>query len=118
MIRNLPSGFGASKPERIEIDRQIAHLRSAEIQFPPLTPGKVRAFSAVLRSCLRSGEIGARRAYLRIFLDRVVLDDHEVRLRGHNYILTEAYAQNLKGIVPPQIMKWRPRGDSNTRPTV
>jgi site-specific DNA recombinase len=117
------------KRERAEIELKIPSLRRAAVDFPPLTIDRLRAFSAALRSCLRTGEASTRRAYLRLLLDRVTVDDREIILRGHRGVLAEAYAQDwragvltLKDLkrtiatVPPQVEGWRPRWSCPTAP--
>ncbi|HTW53757.1 MAG TPA: recombinase family protein, partial [Stellaceae bacterium] len=112
------------KDERTEIDEQIGVLRNAANSFPPLTAERVREFSTSLRSALRVGESRARRAYLRFFVERVVVHQHEVKLVGHKGLLARAYANdwqtaamgknNLRrNPVPPQVSNWWSQPGSN-----
>ena len=39
------------------------------------------AFAAALLSRIESGDTALRKRYLRLFIDRVEVDDHEIRIR-------------------------------------
>jgi hypothetical protein len=82
------------KGERVQIDVQIASLRNATTKFAPLTPIRMSAFSGALCLALRNGEARIRRAYLRYFLERVIVGDREVRLIGHKGTIAKAYAND------------------------
>jgi hypothetical protein len=92
--------------------------------FPPITAEGLREFSGGLRSALRLGEGRARRAYLRFFLERVVIHKHEIRLVGHKGLLARAYANDWQAAaidrsnlrrnsVPPQVDVWWSQPGSN-----
>jgi hypothetical protein len=114
------------KGERSQIEIQIAALRAADSEFPPLTIGKVREFSAALREALFTGEFRVRRAYLSFFLTRITVYKREIKLEGHKGLLAKAYARGTtpaaigpKGhmaAVLPQVDSWWVQGDSNPRP--
>ena len=56
-----------------------------------------------------------------MFVDRVEVDDNEIRIRGRKTGLVQGLAIGLdpvEGPVPSSAQKWRPRRDSNTRPPV
>jgi site-specific DNA recombinase len=80
------------KGERAEVELAIASLRNATTQFPPLTPVRLQAFGGALCVALRNGEARTRRAYLKYFLERVIVHNREIRLVGHKGKIAEAYA--------------------------
>jgi site-specific DNA recombinase len=80
------------KGERAEVELAIVSLRNAATEFPPLTPIRLRAFSGALCLALRNGEARTRRAYLRYFLERVIVHKREIKLVGHKGKLAAAYA--------------------------
>jgi site-specific DNA recombinase len=105
------------KGERAQLELQIISLRNAHAVIPSLTAAKVREFSAAARLALRTGETRMRRAYLRFFLTRVLVKDHQIEIRGHKRLLAKAYGEDWRaaalnaralkrGAVPAQVDKW------------
>ncbi len=81
-----------------------------------LTPAKLEAFAAAMRAKLAAGENGFRKAYLRVFTERVEVDDHEVRIIGSKTALLRAVTASSgqkPGPVLSFVRRWRPHGDSN-----
>ena len=81
-----------------------------------ITPRKIAAFADTMRDRLRSGDGQFRKAYLRLFVERVEVDDTEIRISGPKAALARGVEQaaNLrKGVVPSFVQDWRPLGDSN-----
>ena len=71
---------------------------------------------------MRNGTGGYRRDHLRALAQRVEVDDREVRIMGHKSALLRALVASEGGKtagigVPSFVPKWRPRQDSNLRPT-
>jgi len=110
------------KLQRQETEEHIALLeREINAQGYELTPGRPAAFGNVLRDRLASGDIQFRKAYLNLFVDRIEVDDAEIRFCGPKSALAKAASGALpkpSDGVPGYVREWRPRGDSNTRPTV
>ncbi|MDE2200341.1 MAG: zinc ribbon domain-containing protein [Rhodospirillales bacterium] len=86
----------------------------------PITAAKIAQLAETLRIALHSDDVAFRKAYLRLFVDEIVVGDTEIRLRGPKAALAKAAAQNqLPGgaaMVPSFVRGWRPRRDSNSRP--
>jgi site-specific DNA recombinase len=71
-----------------------------------------------MREKLTAGEIPFRKAYLASLVDRIEVDDREVRIVGRKEVLEQevlATSQGQTG-VHSFVPKWRPRQDSNLRP--
>jgi site-specific DNA recombinase len=69
---------------------------------------------------LQTGDPAFRKAYLRLFVDQVIVGDTEIRLRGPTAALAKAAANPSRpsagDLVPSFVREWRPRRDSNPRP--
>jgi site-specific DNA recombinase len=95
---------------RAEVNRIEATLSMPTDRPDPAIYAK---FADEMRTKLRSPDIEFRRAYLRLFTDRVEVTDHEVRIFGTTDRLLSAARSGGPGSVPSFIPKWRPLGDSN-----
>lgn len=83
-----------------------------------LTTEKLTAFTDAVKERFRNGDPAFRRAYLRMFVDRVELHDDEVRISGPTGTLLQALGTQgdfTAPMVPSCVRKWRPRRDSNTQ---
>ena len=75
----------------------------------------VERFGNVMREKLTTGEVPFRKAYLGAIVDRVEVDDCEIRIVGRKDVLEQAVLKNdgpLLG-VRSFVRKWRPVGESN-----
>ncbi len=89
---------------------------------PVVTPQALATFARAARKRMRSGGGGYRGDHLRALAQRVEVDDREVRIMDHKSALLRTLvasgsAQTLGIGVPSFVPKWRPRQDSNLRPT-
>jgi site-specific DNA recombinase len=70
-----------------------------------------------MRDALCQGDIAFRRAYVRLFVDEIVLSDGEISLSGPKDSLARSAAIGTLpptgDMVPSFVRKWRPVGDSN-----
>ena len=92
--------------------------RKMDVPHEAITPGRIDAFAAVMRNKLKTGDNAFRKSYLRLFIDRVEVDDEEVRIRGSRQALEHAVSNQSavqKGEVPSFVQDWRPQGESNPR---
>ena len=65
---------------------------------------------------LRALKENVRQAYLRLLVDRIEVDDDQVRMFGHKDTLKGAVhggADRLDALVPSFVREWRPQRDSN-----
>ena len=96
-------------------------LLERELRLPgnQLSAEKVAACGMLLREQLRKGEPAFRKAYLNLLIDRVEVDDAEIRIRGPKSALAAAASGILpkpSDGVPSYVREWRTRRDSNSRP--
>jgi len=81
-----------------------------------ITPDRLEAFSSLMRDKLETGDIQARRDYLRSVISQIEVDDDKIRIVGDKAILAAVIAgrqtqgANVRGFV----RKWRARRDSNS----
>ena len=70
-------------------------------------------FGTLMRKNLTSGDIPFRKAYLGAIIDRVEVDDGQIRIVGRKDVLEQAVLAN--GVVTPGVRsfvrKWRARRD-------
>jgi len=76
-----------------------------------------------LRAAVRTGGIAARRAFVRFVVERIEVGEETIKLSGPKTALTAMFTADATGAgaaagVRGFMKDWRPRGDSNTRPTV
>ncbi len=62
-----------------------------------LGPGIIAAFGEQMREQITSGEIPFRKAYLGAIVDRIEVDDREVRILGRKNVLEQAVIANAAG---------------------
>jgi site-specific DNA recombinase len=101
---------------RQELIRLIA-MAQRQLDMPRhvISPKKIAAFTAAVQDKLRNGDVAFRKAYLRLFIDRIEVDDAEVRIMGSKAALVKAIGSDEppEGSVPSFMGEWRPQGDSN-----
>ncbi|WP_374631721.1 recombinase family protein [Ferrovibrio sp.] len=122
---SLRNRFSKQEQRRDELIRQIADTkRQAARPSISLSPAKIEAFTQALHTALTAGNPSLRRAYLRLLVSKIEVDDGEIRMTGSNAVLAGLAAQSAKQIggqigemqVPGFVREWRPRRDSNSRP--
>lgn len=81
-----------------------------------ITPARLEAFARLMQDKMETGDIQARRAYLRSVISQIEIDDDKVRIIGDKATLAAVIAgrqtqgTNVRGFV----RKWRARRDSNS----
>lgn len=100
---------------RADRDRARAALERAQAGMrPPLdvNPIVIERFCQTMRENLTTGEIPFRKTYLGSIVDRVEVDDSEIRIVGRKDVLERAVLAN--GAPVPRVRsfapKWRPVG--------
>ena len=105
----------------LKLTREKAHAaleraRSATQAVADLSPIIIERFTRTMREKLTAGEIPFRKAYLASLVDRIEVDDREVRIVGRKEVLEQevrATSQAQTG-VHSFVSKWRPRPDSGS----
>ena len=91
--------------------------RATGANRPPIViPGdKIEAFGRLMRERLTTGEIPFRKAYLGAIIDRVEVDDAQIRILGRKDVLEQAVLANGGPIpgVRSFVRKWRALRESN-----
>ena len=70
-----------------------------------------RVKASTLREQLKNGDVQFRKAYLNLFIDRIEVDDVEVRICGPKAALAKAASGSLRkpsDAVPRFVREWRP----------
>lgn len=118
----LRKRLGDLKARREECLRLIAvasHRAGAPAAV--LSSASIEAFGRAIRERLASPNVAFRKAYIRLYVGRIELDETEVRMFGPKDRLLEGIENPPNGekpSVPSFIRAWRPREESNLRPTV
>lgn len=107
----------ALRARRILLQDDIARASSAHAPgATALTPEKLSRLSTEMTRMLHDGPAELRKAYLRLFIDKVVVSRDEIRLSGPTAALAQA-AIAQPGENPSEVLtfvrEWRPRRDSN-----
>ncbi|MBR1030336.1 hypothetical protein [Bradyrhizobium liaoningense] len=74
-----------------------------------ITEGSIAAFTEVMRAKVLEGETPFRRAYLRSVIDKVEVDDAEIRIKGRKSVLERLVTAGGKDMpaVPSFVREWR-----------
>ncbi|MBK9000863.1 MAG: recombinase zinc beta ribbon domain-containing protein [Myxococcales bacterium] len=119
----------ALREEREDVERQLATAAlDAPAPLPPylFKPEVVERFRKRLKATLSTEDTGIAREYLRRLVDRIVISDGDVVVEGKASAAAALMAESRGGPavsttatkVRTHVVGWRPRYDSNVRPTV
>ena len=83
----------------LKADRDRAHTamtRATSSTRPTvdITPDAINRFGQLMREKLTSGEIPFRKAYIGSIVDRIEVDDHQIRILGRKDVLEQAVLAN------------------------
>lgn len=108
--------------QRDELDQDI---KRAQLDPGPglsaLKPERLAKLCAEMRKRFADGPPELRQAYMRLFLEKAEIDGAEARLTGSKALLAKFVETGGVFSVPEvltYVREWRPREDSNLRPTV
>ena len=101
--RSLISFTASSLNSRVNLRRSMIRLGSIKTpnsvsaepaagQVHLLTPQHLDRFATAVREAMRNRKSGFRRAYIRRFVERVEVDDSEIRIRGSRAALAQGLA--------------------------
>ena len=108
----------ALKADRDRVQAALERARSGMRPTVDVSPLVIERFGTTMREKLTTGEVPFRKAYLGAIVDRVEVDDSEIRIVGRKDVLEQAVLAN-GGPVPGVrnfVRKWRAGQDSNLRP--
>ena len=96
----------------------LERASSAARGVESISPLVIERFTRTMREKLTTGDIPFRKAYLGSLVDRIEVDDGEVRIVGRKEVLEKAVLASRQGQagVHSFVPKWRSRQGSNLRP--
>ena len=109
----------ALKNERDMAQASFDRIAEQSRDRSTLTPERIKAFTKLMHDKLENGDVQARKAYLRVVISEIRVDDDKVSIIGDKATLSAVIAgqngtnTNVSGFV----RKWRARNDSNVRPS-
>jgi DNA invertase Pin-like site-specific DNA recombinase len=116
---DLVDQLKAAATRRRSAESEIALMESQSQDAAPraITPAKVARFGEAIRAALREGAPEFRRAWVRLFVTSVIVNDDDIRVSGPTAALAQAAANNTAEHLEPASSLfhrvWRPIGDSN-----
>ena len=114
----LKARIGDLKLAREKAHAALERARSGTRAVEDISPIVIERFTRTMRENLTTGEVPFRKAYLGSLLDRIEVDDGEVRIVGRKEVLEQAVlaARQGEASVHSFVPKWRARLGSNQRP--
>ncbi len=113
---SLRDRLNTLKTQRDEAKRMCDLAEAPAMVVPTITEEMIERFATDLRAKLRDGPIAMRKAYLQAIVDRIEVDDSEIRIFGRkDKLLNQLMSDRPKpaGKVRSFGREWRPVGDSN-----
>lgn len=99
---------------RLKAERDIAQgsldrIKSNLTAKAAITPAKIDQFTKLMRERLREGEVSARKAWLVSLIQKIEVDDQEIRISGSKDALSSALSDPLTQRPPVLgfVRKWR-----------
>ncbi len=113
----LAGRLNALKAKRAALQSQIGSASATEpSQKHRLTEAKLGKLSVAIRGALRTAPPEMCKAYIKLFVNNVVVSKKEIRVSGPKGVLAKAAMSeppNTPGEVITFVREWRPVGDSN-----
>ncbi len=85
---------------------------------PSITPARIRKLAEAMNAAMRNAEPALRKAYLRLFVDRIVIADKDIGITGPTAGIERTAAQQGQdaspAMVPSFVRDWYPVRDSNS----
>ncbi len=114
---DLAEQLQALKSQRSNINQEVSLLQQSSAGTSAITNDRVIRFAEALRSAIASDDPNFRKAYLRLFVDNITVQDTEVAITGPKAALAKACALDdlppAAAVVPSFVRAWRPVRDSN-----
>ncbi len=111
----LKERIEALKLNRDRASAALERTKEGARQRIEISPALIEQFGCTMREKLSSGDNAFRKTYISAIVDRVEVDDDQVRIIGRKEVLEQAVraivaaGPGVRSFVP----KWRPRQDSN-----
>jgi site-specific DNA recombinase len=101
-----------------QAETAIERITDTAASRTEITPTRLAAFSTLMRDKLDTGDIHARKAYLRAVISRIEVGDENIRIIGEKSNLEKAVGTTLTGKIPVSglVRKWCTQEDSNLWP--
>jgi site-specific DNA recombinase len=111
----LKDRITALKADRDGAQAALDRAKSGVRPAVDISPIVVERFGSTMREKLASGEVPFRKAYLGAIVDRVEVDDREIRIVGRKDVLEQAVLANGGPVsgVRSFVRKWRSLRESN-----
>ena len=115
----LRDRMAAIRAERDAAKAALDRAVSGKVPASGMDPAMLVRFGQMMRERLTTGEIPFRRAQLASILDRIEIDARAIRIVGRKDVLEQAVIAGdaLSPGVRSFVRGWRPRQDSNLRPS-
>ncbi len=114
---DLLAQLQALKAQRTQAAQEVDLLeQSISTKNTMITDSKLARFAELIRQSMKSDDPAFRKAYLRLFVDTVIVGDAEISISGSKATLAKAVSLNelpAASVVPSFVRAWRPVGDSN-----
>jgi len=92
-------------------------LETSATGNPSITPTKIKKLADAMKLALRDGDPAARKAYLRLFVGKIIVAKKEIRITGATAAIERAAsAEGQTGSgekVPSFVRDWYPVGMPN-----
>ena len=106
------------KAQRAQIEQEIVWLgQAASAGKAAITEAKIARFAETMHATVANPDPAFRKAYLRLFVDKIIVGDASIELSVPRAALSQAAALNelpsAGTMVPSFVREWRPVRDSN-----
>jgi hypothetical protein len=107
--------WGAGQILKGDAAAALVRLRTGPSDAIRLSPDLVERFGSAMRENLTTSDVAFRKAYLGALIDRVEVDDREIRICGRKDVLEQAVIGSPKpgGVVRSFVRGWLGCEDSN-----
>ena len=105
----------ALKADRDRVEAALDRAKTGVRPTAQISPVAVDRFGQLMREKLATGEVPFRKAYLGSIVDRIDVDDREIRIVSRKDVLEQAVVANGGPVsgVRSFARKWRSLGESN-----
>lgn len=108
-----PDGMLKARIANLRAGREAASAALAPLKAGPcdglrLTTDRIAQFSATMRERIMSGEVPFRKAWIGSIVDRIEVDDREIRIHGRKDVLEQCVLGGAKptGVVRSSVRGW------------